>query len=311
MLGKAALTEVLRKGCEKIKAGGYQAGVYASYSWFKEYIDAGVLEDGGNEIWMAYWQSDPGAYDYSDFCVTWQHSSTGRIDGLNGDVDRDLRYEALSADHPVTVLQPVGGTLTASKSSAGYGERIRLTAVPEEGYLLKNVYIDELPAHRSSDGSFYFTMPDGEAVVSAEMEEILYTLVPERKATVAEDGNTAYYIGSDGKYYQLADGRYSEIAEGSWVVSHLESPATEETQPEPTEAPAEPEPTQAPAEPETEPETMTAIPAEEAPDLPDAKLPLTGVNSGRTAGAAAGAAVLTVCGIWMLLRSRRKEENDD
>ena len=305
-VGKAALTEVLRHGCELIREGGYQAGVYASYSWFKEYIDAGTLQAEDNEIWMAYWQSQPENYDYSDLCVTWQYSSSGRVSGLNGDVDRDLRYEALSADHPVHLIQPVGGTLTASKETAGCGERIRLQVIPDAGYMVKQVYYGELPAHKSGEGSYYFTMPDGEITVTAEMEEIVYTLVPEQAPTLEENGNTAYYTGSDGKYYRLENGSYTEIGQGSWVIPHLEPEPTEESTEPQTEAPTEPL-TEAPTEPVTE--QMPVVEAETAPAQPEVKLPQTGVGSGKKAVAGVGAAVLTAVGAWLLLRSRR-EDND-
>lgn len=53
-------------------------------------------------------------------------------------------------------------------------------------------------------------MPDGDVTVSAEFEQIIYTLVPAKAAACTEDGNIEYYQGSDGKVYLLTDGTYTE-----------------------------------------------------------------------------------------------------
>lgn len=46
-----------------------------------------------------------------------------------------------------------------------------------------------------------------------------YTLVHEAKEpTCSEDGNIAYYQGSNGQYYKLEEGNYVQISEGAWVI---------------------------------------------------------------------------------------------
>ncbi len=94
LLGKKALTDMIAYGCELIAEGGYQPGVYSSYTWYRDYIDAELLSASGVDIWLALWPNNPDEYDMSDFCVTWQFCSDGQVSGISGDVDMDYRYIA-------------------------------------------------------------------------------------------------------------------------------------------------------------------------------------------------------------------------
>ncbi len=91
-LGKKALTEMIAYGCELIAQSGYQPGVYSSYTWYRDYIDADLLSTSGVDIWLALWPNDPNEYDMSNFCVTWQFCSDGQVSGISGEVDMDYRY---------------------------------------------------------------------------------------------------------------------------------------------------------------------------------------------------------------------------
>ena len=76
-----------------------------------------------------------------------------------------------------------------------------------------NIYIDKITA--------YFVSNDS----------VTFTLVPAKKSTIYEQGNTQYYIGSDSRYYVLRENEYVEIAENSWIlpiatiVHHIEAKA--------------------------------------------------------------------------------------
>lgn len=96
-LGKTELTEILLYGCNLIESSGHKAGVYANYDWFKNYVNADILRSAGYEIWLARYPSgtyavNPSDYDFSDSCTTWQYSSLGKISGISGNVDLDIRY---------------------------------------------------------------------------------------------------------------------------------------------------------------------------------------------------------------------------
>ncbi len=86
-LDKATRTEVIKAFCETIQNSGYTAGVYANKSWLTDKIDTGQLSR--YKIWLAQYASQPtytGRYDM------WQYKATGKINGINGDVDLNISY---------------------------------------------------------------------------------------------------------------------------------------------------------------------------------------------------------------------------
>lgn len=101
-LSKAKETAVCQAFADTITNEGYQASVYASYSWIKSYINTDDLEDCG--IWIARYNNTTTSntksgtayadvpYDY-DF---WQYSSTSRVDGYSGNLDTNFWYKDTS-----------------------------------------------------------------------------------------------------------------------------------------------------------------------------------------------------------------------
>ncbi|MCH5274548.1 MAG: Ig-like domain-containing protein [Lachnospiraceae bacterium] len=86
-LSVAARTEIIVAFCETIRNSGYTAGVYANKSWLTGMIDTSQLSK--YKIWLAQYAAAPtytGRYDM------WQYKSTGRVTGINGDVDLNLSY---------------------------------------------------------------------------------------------------------------------------------------------------------------------------------------------------------------------------
>ena len=86
-LGKAERTAICRAFCETIRSAGYTSGVYASKSWFYNKLDAGSLNN--YKIWLAHYCSKT---DYTGKYELWQSSSTGRINGISGNVDINTSY---------------------------------------------------------------------------------------------------------------------------------------------------------------------------------------------------------------------------
>ena len=70
---------------QEIEKNGYMACLYASAGSHNRYW----THEKKNPVWMAHYATEtnyPGNY------FMWQHSSAGRIDGINGDVDLDVFY---------------------------------------------------------------------------------------------------------------------------------------------------------------------------------------------------------------------------
>ena len=86
-IDKATRTAVCKAFCQTIQSGGYTAGVYANKNWLTEKIDASAL--GSYKIWLAQYADKP---TYSGRYDIWQYQSTGKVSGINGDVDMNWSY---------------------------------------------------------------------------------------------------------------------------------------------------------------------------------------------------------------------------
>lgn len=80
-------TKVCTAFCETIENAGYEAGVYASRSWYNANLEVNDLDD--YRIWLAEYRSTPLYGGYYDM---WQYTSKGKIDGIEGNVDLNISY---------------------------------------------------------------------------------------------------------------------------------------------------------------------------------------------------------------------------
>lgn len=89
--GKDRLTKAIIAFCETVKKGGYQPMVYANPNFYNNYIDISKLRALGYNIWVANYGVD--VYNSIAFpAKVWQSTSTGCIDGIDGNVDIDTLY---------------------------------------------------------------------------------------------------------------------------------------------------------------------------------------------------------------------------
>lgn len=89
-LQKLMLTNFALEFCKEITKAGYKAGVYANENWCKNYLDIKSIRDKGYSVWCAKYSSNkPNIASNYDI---WQYSSTGRINGINGNVDMNEMF---------------------------------------------------------------------------------------------------------------------------------------------------------------------------------------------------------------------------
>lgn len=107
--GKATITEMALVWCAALEAAGYKAGVYASRSWFTDYIDVGRIAE-KHEIWCAQWSKNQPTLPNLG---VWQFGGetnfirSTNIPGISGAVDQNyLVKESLISSAPV-VSKPV------------------------------------------------------------------------------------------------------------------------------------------------------------------------------------------------------------
>lgn len=92
-----AMTTRQRTDCclafiKKIVSAGYQSGLYASYDWFKNMVYRAELLD--YPAWVAQYA---GKCSYTDKNLyMWQYTSTGKVNGISGNVDQNEGYFELA-----------------------------------------------------------------------------------------------------------------------------------------------------------------------------------------------------------------------
>lgn len=92
-LSKKTLTDICKSFCNRIEEAGYWAGIYASKHWSNNLING--LELGKRyTYWVAQYNKTctyNGPYDI------WQYSSSGKVNGINGNVDMNYMYRDLTS----------------------------------------------------------------------------------------------------------------------------------------------------------------------------------------------------------------------
>lgn len=105
-LGKTKLTAIVKAFNEVIEGAGFWAGVYANKNWFDNYLENGIEKTYTG--WIAHYTS--GTDKYKGEFDMWQNSSTGKIDGISGNVDTNYMYRDL-------ISQIGGKTTTTTKKT--------------------------------------------------------------------------------------------------------------------------------------------------------------------------------------------------
>ena len=93
-LGKKVLTNMCETFCKEIENAGYSSGIYTNKYFFTTYLDYKKLEE-KYTIWVAQYNdinTYKGKYDM------WQYTSSGKVDGIKGNVDLDILYKDIFDD---------------------------------------------------------------------------------------------------------------------------------------------------------------------------------------------------------------------
>lgn len=84
-LGKKECIAFTKAFCEQVKSQGYRPGVYSNIDYHKNMYDEETLS--AYIYWLADYNGDPN-YD----CVFQQYTSSGKVNGINGNVDMNYYY---------------------------------------------------------------------------------------------------------------------------------------------------------------------------------------------------------------------------
>ena len=83
-LSKDQATSIANAFCATVASAGYRPGVYASYNWWNNRLNAGSVN---GSKWVARYNTQCGMA-----CDIWQYSSKGTLPGIGGNVDINQSY---------------------------------------------------------------------------------------------------------------------------------------------------------------------------------------------------------------------------
>ena len=84
---KQLATSLVEAFCGEIEKNGYYAVNYANLDYLSKYFDEKLLKK--YALWFAHWTN---AENPVQNCVMWQYSSTGKVNGISGNVDMNRGY---------------------------------------------------------------------------------------------------------------------------------------------------------------------------------------------------------------------------
>lgn len=106
LVGRSGVSAMCKAFCSELEKAGYFAGIYISRS------PAQTMLDDECRIRYALWLAEYGSkLNYSGTVGMWQYSSTGKVNGISGNVDMDECYE----DYPRIIKE--GGFNGYTKAS--------------------------------------------------------------------------------------------------------------------------------------------------------------------------------------------------
>ena len=82
-------TEIADAFCTVVEQAGYEAGIYTGRYWLSDYFDSDYLS-AKYDVWLAAHLPEPPTECSAEI---WQYSHTGRIKGIDGDVDLNTAYK--------------------------------------------------------------------------------------------------------------------------------------------------------------------------------------------------------------------------
>ena len=119
--------------------------------------------------------------------------------------------------YAITVAQPDHGTVTADPAAAKAGAKVTLTATPDEGYAVGTITVtdrfgDAVKVTENADGTYTFTMPNGQVTVKATFVETEEP-APAMPFTDVKEGDWFYeevlYAYENGLMNGVGDNRFA------------------------------------------------------------------------------------------------------
>lgn len=115
-LGKAQCIAHTKAFCEQVTALGYKAGIYSNIDYYKNMYDKDLIAK--YIFWLAHYTSGNPAYS----CAFQQYGSTGKVNGISGNVDMDWFFGEVKTTAPVDTGKSAQAVLDVARSWIGCKE---------------------------------------------------------------------------------------------------------------------------------------------------------------------------------------------
>ena len=113
-------TEIVIAFCERIREAGYTPMYYAGKYWCRDHLNVEDLDD-KYEHWIAQYYKEC-TYDGPYRC--WQYSDSGKVAGINGDVDMNIWYLDKLGTYETPSSSQSSSSSSSSSSSVGDGRTV-------------------------------------------------------------------------------------------------------------------------------------------------------------------------------------------
>lgn len=91
---EALATSLVHAFCGVVEKAGYYAMNYTNRDFLNRYFDDSTLE---YDLWLAQWPGKPDLNNPPNGAGIWQYSSSGNVNGINGNVDMNAAYKDYKA----------------------------------------------------------------------------------------------------------------------------------------------------------------------------------------------------------------------
>ena len=142
-------------------------------------LDVATVESGTNYTLPAALSN----YGYNHF-VGWSDGTTTYDANTPVKIEKNTTFTAVwsyippaNPNYRIDIPAAEGGTVTADPAAAKAGATVTLTATPDEGYALSSLTVtdrfgDAVKVTENADGTYTFTMPNGQVTVTATFVQV-------------------------------------------------------------------------------------------------------------------------------------------
>lgn len=169
--GRTNIIKYANTYCEMIEDAGYEAGIYASLTWWNNYLNDSSLDK--YDKWVAQWNSK---CTYSKDFMLWQCTSSGTVPGISGRVDINFDFTPRAEDNQPVAEDDSYKAIVKSKvnyrtgpgtsyTKKGYykkGKEVTVRSITSNGwaklstgYYVNNKWLKKAAADKSDTVSSY------------------------------------------------------------------------------------------------------------------------------------------------------------